>query len=138
MQLEAASWEMTRVGAMRRNLPSNCDETEGAPSGSLRRASAQVPRCATDPAPQGEPTDPLASRGPVLAHSEWPSAGELESALLAADPFECSGGPQSLTGEIAELFGELEAHLPRDTVPSPPPSLDERLWLELPRDQRVP
>lgn len=71
-------------------------------------------------------TDPLASDAPLCRESQWPSSDELETAMLEADPFEMIDGPGTLTGEIAELFGELEPPLPRDTLPSPPPGQDER------------
>jgi hypothetical protein len=83
---------------------------------------------------KSETTDPLASDAPLLRQSEWPSSDELEAAMRNADPFDLVGEPKSLTGEIAELFGELEVQAPRDTVPSPPPSPDEQLRLELPGD----
>jgi hypothetical protein len=55
-----------------------------------------------------------------------------------SDPFELRDASKSLTGEIAELFGEIEPRLPRDTLPSPPPSLDEPLRFELPRSGSLP
>lgn len=117
---------------MQRILSSNCQQDDGAPSGPIRRASGQIPHVSTDP-PAGEPTDPFASEGPLLAQSEWPSADELETSLLSADPFEFVDGSKSLSGEIAELFGEIEPQLPRDTLPSPPPSADESAWFDLTR-----
>ena len=82
-------------------------------------------------APAVEPTDPSASAGPLLGQSDWPSTDELESALLARDPFEYVDD-KSLSGEIAELFCDVKPMLPRDTVPSPPPSPEEPVRFEWP------
>lgn len=123
---------------MHRNPTSNCEIDEGEPSSPARRVSGEMPLFANETVQANEPTDPVASEAPLLTQSEWPSTDELESALLEADPFELADGSKSLTGEIAELFGEFEPRLPRDTLPSPPPSLDEPRSVKLPRGGGLP
>jgi hypothetical protein len=121
------------VGAMQRIQTQEFDRIDEAQCLPGPRSERVGPGSHTTPiAPAVEPTDPLASAGPMLSPSDWPSTDELESALLAADPFEFVGG-SSLTGEITELFSEIEPVLPRDTLPSPPPSPEEPLRFELPR-----
>jgi hypothetical protein len=106
------------------------------PSGEYDRRNGTLPRkvpCVAGPLATVEDeahaealaTDPLASDAPLRRQSEWPTSDELESAMLEADPFEATDANHRLTGEIAELFGDNEAHLPRDTVPAPPPGIDE-------------
>ncbi len=123
---------------MQRNESPNCESVDGLSARPARRISGQVQSFASEGALAGEPTDPFASEGPLLAPSEWPSSDELDSALRDSDPFELRDGSRSLTGEIAELFGEIEPRLPRDTLPSPPPSLEEPLRFDLPRVGRLP
>ena len=104
------------------------------PDGNLARLR-HVTATANDTYDDAPATDPLASDAPLRNDSEWPSSDELETAMLEADPFEMVDGPRTLTGEIAELFGELEQHLPllpRDTVPSPPPGHEELQVPKLP------
>ena len=86
----------------------------------------------------GERTDPLASAGPILESSEWPTSSELENSLIETDPFPMGGGTLNLAGDLADLFGELEPPLPRDTLPSPPPVLEEPARIEIPRSRRLP
>jgi len=73
-----------------------------------------------------ERTDPLASEGPFLVSSEWPTSSELENALLDSDPFPTSASSLSLADNIGDLFGGFEPPLGRDTLPSPPPVADDR------------
>lgn len=105
---------------MQRNESSNRELVEGAP------------------ARPSEKTDPFASEGPLQGASEWPSSDELDFAMRDSDPFELRDGSTSLAGEIAELFGEVAPRLPRDTLPSPPPSLEEPRRFELPRMGPLP
>ena len=86
----------------------------------------------------GEQTDPLASAGPILESSEWPTSSELENSLLEADPFPMGDCSLNLSGNLSDLFGELEPPLPRDTLPSPPPVLEEPARIEIPRNRRLP
>lgn len=123
---------------MQRNEAPNRELVDGLAARSARRISGPVQSFASEGAQAGEPTDPFASEGPLLEPSEWPSSDELDFAMRDSDPFELREGSRCLTGEIAELFGEIEPRLPRDTLPSPPPSLDEPLRFELPRTGRLP
>ena len=123
---------------MQRNESSERDWVEGMPARPTRRVSGSVQSFAGEGVQAGEKTDPFASEGPLLGPSEWPSSDELYFAMRDSDPFELRDGSKSLSGEIAELFGEIEPRLPRDTLPSPPPSLDEPLRFELPRTGRLP
>ena len=120
---------------MRRDQTKKCDAQANDQNRPPRHVSGQMRAVASDTDEDGESTDPLASEAPLLRQSEWPSSDELESALLEADPFESVDGSNSLTGEIAELFGEIEPRLPRDTLPSPPPSPDEPLRFDLRRNR---
>ena len=138
MQVEGECWKMSRVGVMQRNESSNREVVEGIAARPARRVSGQIQSFPSEGTQASEKTDPFASEGPLLGSSEWPSSAELDSAMRDSDPFELRDGSTSLTGEIAELFGEIEPRLPRDTLPSPPPSLDEPLRFELPRTGRLP
>ncbi len=89
----------------------------------------------------GEATDPLASEGPFLTSSEWPSHSELETALLESDPFPfpTSEGSMLVSADAEDLFSDLEPPMPRDTLPSPPPAADEPLRADVSRRaQRQP
>lgn len=101
---------------MQRNRTQECDRIDEAQCLPGPRSERVGPAShATPIVPAAEPTDPLASAGPMLSPSDWPSTDELESA------------------EITGLFSEIEPILPRDTLPSPPPSPEEPLRFELPR-----
>lgn len=100
--------------------------------------SPLLPIFAVDEACAAEATDPLASEGPFLKSSEWPTSSELESALIESDPFPTSEDTLRLGGDLPDLFGEFEPPLPRDTLPSPPPVADEPVRMEVPRTQRLP
>ena len=129
---------MATVGAMQRSQISNCTLVQATVSHPTRRISGELASFAAEAIPANVPTNPSASDGPLPAQSEWPTADELESAIRDSDPFELAGGSCSLTGEISELFGEMEPRLPHDTLPSPPPSFDEPQRLELPSSRREP
>ena len=117
---------------MQRSQFQEHDVQDGDLARPIRHVSRLTPVDPDDECVDAQATDPLASDAPLRRQSEWPSSDELESAMREADPFEMFDGSNSLTGEIAELFGEIEQHLPRDTVPSPPPGLDEHIKIELP------
>ncbi len=112
---------------MQRNQSPEHEVEEGNLARPIRHVTGSTPVDPDNECVDARATDPLASDAPLRRQSEWPSSDELESAMLEADPFEMVDGSRSLTGEIAELFGEIEQHSPRDTVPSPPPGLDEPL-----------
>jgi hypothetical protein len=124
MQFEGAHWELPRVGSMRENqLSKRMDEIS---SRSVPHGSPPLPIFAEEMDDAAERTDPLASDGPFLASSEWPTSSELENALLEADPFPTSENSLSLAGDIGDLFGGFEPPLGRDTLPSPPPAAEDR------------
>jgi len=102
------------------------------------RGAAPLPTFPDEVTSAGDRTDPFASEGPMLTSSEWPTSSEVENALLDTDPFPARDRTLNLAGDVADLFGELEPPLPRDTLPSPPPIADEPIRLELPGNQRLP
>ena len=71
-------------------------------------------------APATEPTDPFSSRGPLARPPSWlplddygPASGESEATGAASGP------------GILELYAEIGAARPGDTVPAPPPCADD-------------
>lgn len=98
-------------------------------------ASSKLPIFPAEGGSTGDATDPLASEGPFLSSSEWPSNSELESALLESDPFPFPTSENSMlvSPDVEDLFGELEPPMPRDTLPSPPPLADEPTRVDVPQ-----
>jgi len=111
-------------------------QAEDAQSRPLRSGSGTLPIFPKD-TNAGEATDPLASEGPFLKSSEWPSSSELESALIESDPFPTNDVHRAASVGDIDLFGELEPPLPRDTVPSPPPVAEELPRVDLPKNHRI-
>ena len=89
-------------------------------------ASSEVTRGSrvTPVAPAAEPTDPLASTGPSTLPPSWFPADDRESAGPDAEAFELVGGSE-FSSQAPESSGEIIPPRPRDTVPSPPPCLED-------------
>ena len=78
----------------------------------------------TPVAPALEPTDPFASAGPSTLPPSWFPAADDESADVAAAVFELEGGSE-FSSQAPESSDDVTTPRPRDTVPSPPPCLED-------------
>lgn len=71
-------------------------------------------------APATEPTDPFSSRGPLARPPSWLPLDDYGPASGESETTGSTSGP-----EILELYAEIGAGRPRDTVPAPPPSAED-------------
>ena len=114
---------MRRDQAPHRNRPSFGVDSEAEPfsqrpppnSVELKRGSHVTPV-----APATEPTDPFSSRGPLARPPSWLPLDDAEATYAES---EMSGSTRDQA--IMELYAELGAPRPGDTVPAPPPSVDD-------------
>jgi hypothetical protein len=67
----------------------------------------------------------------------WFPSDELESANLFTDAFELTGGSE-FSHQAQESSGEMLPPRPRDTVPAPPPSLEDYEENDLPLSEDGP
>ena len=74
--------------------------------------------------PVAEPTDPLASLEPMISHWRWPTSCEPELGVTAVDLLDIADATWR-TGNAIESLDGTENPTVRDTLPSPPPSLED-------------
>jgi hypothetical protein len=74
--------------------------------------------------PAAAPTEPLASREPMVSHWRLPTFYEPEPGVTAADLFDIADATRQ-AGNAMEPFIGTENRTVRDTLPSPPPSLED-------------
>ena len=74
--------------------------------------------------PPADPTDPQCSLGPLSPPALW-SYDESEPAPITVQSMTFSDMPEPLFTETLELSSKARSDRPHDTLPSPPPSVEE-------------
>ncbi len=115
------------------------DDLSGRNSERVPASTNEVTRGShvTPVAPVADPTDPVACSGPLTLPPTWFPNEELEPASVATDPFGPTDGSELSSRTLGSL-GEIIPPRPRDTVPSPPPCMEEYELSELPNSEDRP